>query len=114
MRTAGRHGCGVGEEDKGAPFVHQGSPHGAWYARGLLLCLGSFSFPLSQERQTARGWVLGAGEMLAVLFLLCNRHRLFFFLGSRALIICFIFYHSFNSNCLHLSCLNLLIGYRKV
>ena len=48
---------------------------------------------------------------------LCFLHSIpphLFFLDSRALIICFIFYNCSEFNCLHLSCLNLLISYNKV
>lgn len=65
------------------------------------------------HREAGGGEWLGAGEMLAVLLLYSNPCSLFFSLDSRALIIYFIFFNCSDLNCLHLSCLNLLIGCRK-
>lgn len=82
-------------------FVHKGSS----------LCLCSF---LLSQGQTVGGGVWELRKMLAMLFLHSDPPHLFFFLDTRALIIYFIFYNCSDLNCLHLSCPNLLINYRKV
>lgn len=103
-------GCSMVNGDKGmSSLCIRGLHTGLCVPRGPLCACA-----LSQERQTAGGGMLGAGEMLSVLSLHSNPCCLFFSLGSRALIIYFIFYNCSHLNCIHLHCLNLLIGYRKV